>query len=48
MGAVGVGSLASALALVLRRSVRGLTGMIPVAAVTLGVGLICFGFSNVL
>jgi MFS family permease len=48
MGAVGVGSLASALMLVLRRSVRGLTGMIPVAAIAFGVGLICFGFSNVL
>jgi MFS family permease len=48
MGAVGVGSLVSALSMVLRRSVRGLTGMIPVAAVAFGVGLICFGFSNTL
>jgi MFS family permease len=48
MGAVGVGSLASALSLVLRRSVRGLTGMIPAAAVAFGVGLIAFGFSNTL
>ncbi|MGD0737103.1 MAG: MFS transporter [Terracidiphilus sp.] len=48
MGAVGVGSLASALSMVLRRSVRGLTGMIPIAALGFGVGLICFGFSNVL
>jgi MFS family permease len=46
MGAVGVGSLASALALVVRRSVRGLTRMIPIAAVAFGIGLICFGFSN--
>jgi len=48
MGAVGVGSLGSALALVLRRSVRGLTGMIPIASVAFGVGLICFGLSNTL
>jgi MFS family permease len=48
MGAVGVGSLTSALALVVRRSVRGLTKMIPVAAAACGVGLICFGMSNVL
>ncbi len=46
MGAVGVGSLASALALVLRRSVRGLTKMIPIAATVFGVGLIAFGFSK--
>jgi MFS family permease len=48
MGAVGVGSLASALSLVLRRSVRGLTGMIPAAAVGFGVGLILFGLSSTL
>src|SRR5579862_4386358 len=46
MGAVGVGSLISALSLVVRRSVRGLTKMIPVAAVAFGVGLICFGLST--
>ncbi len=46
MGAVGVGSLVSALALVLRRSVRGLTRMIPIAAAIFGMGLIAFGFSN--
>jgi len=46
MGAVGVGSLASALSMVLRRSVRGLTKMIPVAAGAFGVGLICFGLSR--
>ena len=46
MGAVGVGSLISALALVLRRSVRGLTRVIPVAAVIFGTGLIAFGFSH--
>jgi MFS family permease len=48
MGAVGVGSLISALSLVLRRSVRGLTKMIPIAAVVFGIGLIAFGFSHTL
>jgi MFS family permease len=46
MGAVGVGSLVSALSLVVRRSVRGLSKMIPIAAGIFGVGLIGFGFSN--
>ncbi len=46
MGALGVGSLISAISLVLRKSVRGLLKMIPVAAATFGVGLILFGFSN--
>jgi len=46
MGAVGIGSLISALAMVARRSVRGLTRMIPIAAVAFGVGLIAFGFST--
>jgi len=46
MGAVGVGSLVSALSLVMRRSVRGLAKMIPIAAAIFGVGLICFGFSQ--
>ena len=45
MGAVGVGSLISALSMVMRRSVRGLTKMIPIAAAVFGVGLICFGLS---
>ena len=48
MGAVGVGSLGSALSMVARRSVRGLTKMIPIAAAVFGVGLICFGFSHTL
>jgi MFS family permease len=48
MGAVGVGSLTSALALVVRRSVRGLTRVIPIAASLFGVGLICFGLSRVM
>jgi MFS family permease len=46
MGAVGVGSLVSALSMVMRRSVRGLTKMIPIAAAVFGVGLICFGLSH--
>lgn len=46
MGAVGVGSLASALSLVVRRSVRGLSKMIPIAAVVFGIGLITFGLST--
>jgi MFS family permease len=46
MGAVGVGSLISALSLVLRRSVRGLGKMIPIAATAFGIGLICFGLST--
>jgi len=46
MGAVGVGSLLSALTLVMRRSVRGLTRVIPLAAAAFGAGLICFGFST--
>jgi MFS family permease len=46
MGAVGVGSLISALTLVMRRSVRGLAKMIPIAATAFGVGLICFGLST--
>jgi MFS family permease len=46
MGAVGVGALVSALALVVRRSVRGLTRVLPIAAATFGGGLIAFGFSR--
>ncbi len=46
MGAVGVGSLISALSLAVRRSVRGLTKMIPIAAAVFGAGLICFGLST--
>ncbi len=48
MGAVGVGSLVSALSMVMRRSVRGLTKIIPIAASVFGIGLICFGLSHVL
>jgi len=46
MGAVGVGSLTSALALVVRRSVRGLTRVIPMGAFLFGAGLVGFGFSQ--
>jgi MFS family permease len=46
MGAVGVGSLTSAMALVLRRSVRGMLKIIPIGAAIFGAGLIAFGFSH--
>ncbi|HEY1809142.1 MAG TPA: MFS transporter [Acidobacteriaceae bacterium] len=46
MGAAGAGALISAFSLVLRRSVRGLTRMIPVSAVVFGAGLVAFGFSR--
>jgi MFS family permease len=45
-GAVGVGSLVSALSLVVRKSVRGLLKMIPIAAAVFGAGLISFGLSK--
>jgi MFS family permease len=48
MGALGVGSLVSAVSLVLRKSVRGLLKMIPIAAASFGAGLVLFGFSDVL
>jgi MFS family permease len=47
MGALGVGSLSSAITMVLRRSVRGLLKMIPIAAAAFGTGLILFGLSQV-
>jgi len=46
MGAAGAGALVSALSLVLRRSVRGLTKMIPTAAIVFGAGLFLFGLSR--
>lgn len=46
MGAAGAGALVSAFSLVLRRSVRGLTKMIPMAAIAFGTGLFLFGFSH--
>ena len=46
MAASGVGALASGLSLALRRSVVGLTRMVRLAAVLLGVSLILFGLSH--
>ncbi|HET7104608.1 MAG TPA: MFS transporter [Terracidiphilus sp.] len=46
MGAIGIGSLVSALAMVVRRSVRGLTRTIPIDAAAFGAGLVLFGFSH--
>ncbi|MGB6131248.1 MAG: MFS transporter [Acidobacteriaceae bacterium] len=46
MGAAGAGALISALTLVLRRSVRGLTKMIPIAAGMFGLSLVLFGLSH--
>jgi MFS family permease len=46
MGAAGAGALVSALSLVLRRSVRGLTKMIPISAIVFGGSLVLFGFSQ--
>jgi MFS family permease len=45
-GASGVGALASAISLALRKSVRGLTTMIQMAAAMFGGGLILFGLSH--
>jgi MFS family permease len=47
-GASGVGALTSALSLAMRKSVRGLTTAIQVAAGVFGLGLILFGLSHVL
>jgi MFS family permease len=46
MGAMGFGSLVSALSLAARKSVRGLIRTIPIAALLFGAGLIGFGFSH--
>jgi MFS family permease len=48
MGAAGVGALVSALSLVVRKSVRGLLKMLPIAACMFGMGLVAFGLSRVL
>jgi MFS family permease len=48
MGAAGTGSLVSAVSLALRRTVVGLTKMVPIAAGVFGLGLILFGMSHVL
>jgi MFS family permease len=47
MGAMGTGALVSALSLAARKTVRGLTGIIPLAAAVFGIGLIGFGLSRV-
>jgi MFS family permease len=47
MGSMGLGALFSALSLAVRRNVRGLVRMIPIAAAVFGVGLIGFGLSQV-
>ncbi len=47
-GASGIGALASALSLALRRSVVGLTRMIQIASAMFGGGLILFGMSHTL
>lgn len=46
MGAMGLGSLASAISLAARKSVRGLIRMIAMAALLFGTSLIGFGFSH--
>ena len=46
MGAMGVGSLISALSLAARKSVRGLIRIIPIAALVFGFGLIGIGLSR--
>jgi MFS family permease len=46
MGASGIGALISAISLALRKSVRGLTTMIQIAAIMFGTGLILFGLSH--
>ena len=47
MGAMGVGALISALSLAVRKTVRGLIRMIPLAATVFGLGLVGFGLSHV-
>jgi MFS family permease len=46
MGASGIGALASAISLALRKSVRGLTTMIQIASMVFGIGLVLFGLSR--
>jgi MFS family permease len=46
MGASGVGALISAFSLAVRKTVRGLIRMIPLAATVFGLGLIGFGLSR--
>jgi MFS family permease len=46
MGAVGIGALISASSLALRKTVRGLVKMIPIATALCGAGLVGFGLSK--
>jgi MFS family permease len=46
MGAAGVGSVAAAVSLAVRKSVRGLYKVIPLVAALFGGGLIAFSFSR--
>jgi MFS family permease len=48
MSAAGVGALISSLSLALRKSVRGLSKMLPIAAAIFGAGLVLFGMSRLL
>ena len=45
-GAMGIGAIVSGFSLAMRRSVRGLLKMIPIAAIVFGLGLIAFGRST--
>ena len=47
-GAAGIGALISTVSLAFRKSVVGLTHMLPIAAAVLGGGLILFGLSHTL
>jgi MFS family permease len=47
MGSMGLGALVSALSLAVRKNVRGLVKMIPIAGAVFGLGLIGFGLSRV-
>ncbi len=47
MGASGVGALISAFSLAVRKTVRGLIRMIPLAAILFGLSLIGFGLSQI-
>jgi MFS family permease len=46
MGAMGIGTLTSAISLAVRKSVRGLVTILPIAAIVFGLGLIGFGLSR--
>jgi MFS family permease len=48
MAAAGVGALVSAIALALRKTVKGLLKMVPISAALFGAGLVAFGLSHVL